>query len=248
MLIVLHSLFLIKNIYIYCMNNFDWKQLFNPEFYILLEFNGIKIGLIVVLFIVFAETGLLAGFFLPGDSLLFLSGIYSKTLTQQISVGNDFLNVTFLASLVAIMGIIGNMFGYWFGAKSGTYLYNRKDNFLFKKKYLLDAKAFFDKYGSKAIVFARFMPIVRTFTPVIAGIVGMNKKSFMFFNILGSILWAFGMIFSGHYLYQIFLEEFHINLKHYIEYIVILIIVITTFPVLFKLLKKSVHLDDGDND
>ena len=226
------------------MNNFDWKQLFNPEFYILLEFNGIKIGLIVVLFIIFAETGLLAGFFLPGDSLLFLAGIYSETLMQQISFGNDFLNVSLLALLVALMGILGNMFGYWFGSKSGTYLYNRKENFLFKKKYLLDAKAFFDKYGNKAIIFARFIPIVRTFTPVIAGIVGMNKKSFMFFNILGSLLWAFVMIFSGHYLYELFKNQFGIDLKHYIEYIVIGIIAVTTLPVLIKLLKKSVHLEE----
>ena len=157
------------------MNNFDWKQLFNPEFYILLEFNGIKIGLIVVLFIVFAETGLLAGFFLPGDSLLFLAGIYSETLMQQISFSNNFINVSFLALFVACAGITGNMFGYWFGSKSGSYLYNRQDNFFFKKKYLLDAKAFFDKYGNKAIIFARFIPIVRTFTPVIAGIVSMDK-------------------------------------------------------------------------
>jgi membrane-associated protein len=226
------------------MNNFDWKQLFNPEFYILLEFSGIKIGLIVVLFIVFAETGLLAGFFLPGDSLLFLAGIYSETLMQQISVGNSFVNVSLLATLVSVMGIFGNMVGYWFGAKSGTYLYNRKDNFLFKKKYLFQSKDFFEKYGAKAIVFARFLPIFRTFAPVIAGIVSMDKKRFMFFNIIGSFLWSFTMIFSGHYLYQLFLEEFHIDLKHYIEYIVIIIILITTFPVLIKLLKKSIHLEE----
>jgi membrane-associated protein len=220
------------------MSNFDWKQLFNPEFYILLEFSGVKIGLFVVLFIVFAETGLLAGFFLPGDSLLFLSGIYSETLMQQISLGNQFINVSLLACLVASMGILGNMFGYWFGSKSGTYLYNRKDNILFKKRYLLDAKDFFDKYGSKAIIFARFIPIVRTFTPVIAGIVSMDKKRFMFFNIIGSILWAFTMVFSGHYLYQLFLEKFHIDLKHYIEYIVLGIIAVTTLPVLIKLIRK----------
>ena len=127
------------------MNDFNWLQLLNPEFYILLEFGGIKIGLLVVLFIVFAETGLLAGFFLPGDSLLFLAGIYSETLMQQISLGNDFLNVTVFALMVSIMGILGNMAGYWFGAKSGTYLYNRKDSFLFKKKYLYQAKEFFEK-------------------------------------------------------------------------------------------------------
>ncbi len=220
------------------MNNFDWKQLFNPEFYILLEFGGVKIGLIVILFIVFAETGLLAGFFLPGDSLLFLAGIYSKTLMQQISLGNDFMNVVVLATLVALFGILGNMFGYWFGAKSGKFLFTRKDNFLFKKKYLYDAKEFFEKYGSKAVIFARFIPIVRTFVPVIAGIVSMEKKNFMFFNILGSFLWSFTMIFAGHYLYELFLQKFQIDLKHYIEYIVIGIVLVTTLPVIFKFLKK----------
>ena len=97
------------------MNEFDWKQLLNPEFYILLQLGGIKIGLYVVLFIIFAETGLLAGFFLPGDSLLFLCGIYSELLMKEFSLGSDFLNVTVLASLISIMGIIGNMLGYWFG-------------------------------------------------------------------------------------------------------------------------------------
>lgn len=226
------------------MTNFDWKQLFNPEFYILLQIGGVKIGLIVVLFIVFAETGLLAGFFLPGDSLLFLSGIYSSTLMQQFSLGNDFINVIVLASLIAAAGILGNMFGYWFGAKSGTYLFNRQDNFLFKKRYLYDAQNFFENYGNKAVIFARFIPIVRTFVPIIAGIVGMEKKKFMFFNILGSFLWSFTMIFAGHYLYELFLEKFQIDLKHYIEYIVIGIVLVTTLPVILKFLKKKVHLDE----
>ncbi|GAA4765680.1 MULTISPECIES: DedA family protein [Flavobacterium] len=225
------------------MNDFNWLQLLNPEFYILLEFGGIKIGLLVVLFIVFAETGLLAGFFLPGDSLLFLAGIYSETLMQQISLGNDFLNVTVFALMVSIMGILGNMAGYWFGAKSGTYLYNRKDSFLFKKKYLYQAKEFFEKYGNRAIVFARFLPIVRTFAPVIAGIVSMDKKKFMFYNIIGSFLWSYSMIFSGHYLHQFFLDQYNIDLKHYIEYIVLIIVAFTTFPVLWKIFKKRVHIE-----
>ena len=225
------------------MNNFDWKQILNPEFYILLEFAGVKIGLFVVLFIIFAETGLLAGFFLPGDSLLFLCGIYSELLMQQFSTGSQFVNVTFLASLVSVMGIIGNMTGYWFGAKSGNYLFNKKDTFFFKKKYLYQSKDFFQKYGSKAIVFSRFLPIFRTFAPIIAGVVGMNRKKFMFYNILGSILWSFTMIFSGHYLYELFLHQFDIDLKHYIEYIVIIIILLTTFPVLWKLLKKQAHIE-----
>ena len=221
------------------MTDFDWKQLFNPEFYILLEFGGIKIGLYVILFIVFAETGLLAGFFLPGDSLLFLCGIYSELLMRPFSTGSDFIDVAFLAVLVSVMGILGNMAGYWFGAKSGSYLFKKEDNFFFKKKYLYQSKEFFDKYGSKAIVFARFLPILRTFAPVIAGIVEMDKKRFMFYNIVGSILWSFTMIFAGHYLHSLFLNQFHIDLKHYIEYIVVGIILVSTFPVLLKLLKKK---------
>ena len=221
------------------MDQFDWKQLLNPEFYILLELGGIKIGLYVVLFIVFAETGLLAGFFLPGDSLLFLCGIYSESLMKEFSTGNDFLNVTFLAASISVMGMLGNMLGYWFGSKSGTYLYKREDSFFFKKKYLFQSKDFFEKYGGKAVVFARFLPIFRTFAPVIAGIVSMDKKKFMFYNILGSLLWSFVMIFAGHYLYELFLTQFKIDLKHYIEYIVIAIVLITTIPVLMKLLRKK---------
>ncbi|HLP64020.1 DedA family protein [Flavobacterium sp.] len=220
------------------MEHFDWKQLFNPEFYILLQVGGVKIGLYVVLFIVFAETGLLAGFFLPGDSLLFLCGIYSQLLMQDFSTGSDFVDVTFLATLVAAMGILGNMAGYWFGKKSGTYLFKREDSFFFKKKYLFQSKDFFDKYGNRAVVFARFLPIVRTFAPVIAGIVEMDRKRFMFYNVLGSFLWSFTMIFAGHYLYELFLNSFGIDLKHYIEYIVIGIILVTTIPVLMKILKK----------
>jgi membrane-associated protein len=192
----------------------------------------------VVLFIVFAETGLLAGFFLPGDSLLFLCGIYSELLMRDFSTGSDFVNVTLLAFMVAVMGIIGNMFGYWFGKKSGSYLYKREDSLFFKKKYLYQSKEFFDKYGSRAVVFARFLPIVRTFAPVIAGIVEMDRKKFMFYNILGSILWSVTMIFAGHYLYELFKVQFNIDLKHYIEYIVIGIVLVTTVPVIMKFVRK----------
>ncbi|QBN18762.1 DedA family protein [Flavobacterium nackdongense] len=222
------------------MSNFDWTQLINPEFYILMEIGGIKIGLIVILFIIFAETGLFAGFFLPGDSLLFLAGIYSELLTRQISVGNDFVNLVFLSSLVSLAGILGNMVGYWFGVKGGTYLYNREDTFWFKEKYLLQSRDFFEKYGGKAIVFARFLPIFRTFAPIVAGIAGMNKSKFVFNNILGSVLWSFSMIFAGHYLSDLFKNQFGIDLKAHIEMIVIGIVLFTTAPVLWKLLKKRV--------
>ena len=220
------------------MNNFDWTQLINPEFYINLSIGGVQIGVYIVLFIVFAETGLFAGFFLPGDSLLFLAGIYSGELMQNmIFISSDFLNVFLLSFLVAVMGVLGNMTGYWFGAKSGYYLFKKEDSFWFKKKYLLQSKDFFEKYGGKAIIYARFLPIFRTFAPIIAGIVSMDKKKFMFYNVLSSFLWSFILIFAGHYLYGIFLKQ-GIDLKHHIEYIIIIIVIISTFPVLLKLLKK----------
>jgi len=106
----------------------------------------------------------------------------------------------------------------------------------------LQARDFFDKYGGKAIIFARFLPIFRTFAPIVAGIASMDKKKFMFNNILGSILWSFSMIFAGHYLSALFLDKFGIDLKKHIEFIVIGIVLITTIPVLWKLLKKRVHI------
>jgi len=224
------------------MTNFDWTQLLNPEFYITMKIAGHQLGLFIVLFIVFAETGLFAGFFLPGDSLLFLSGIYCASLVQNVVIiDNDVINVILLASSVAVAGILGNMVGYWFGAKSGYYLFKKEDSFWFKKKYLIQSKDFFEKYGGKAIIFARFLPIFRTFAPIVAGIVTMDKKKFMFFNVLSSFLWSFVLIFSGHYLYGLFLEK-GIDLKKHIELIVIVIILISTLPVVMKLLEKKVKL------
>ncbi|MEO5776890.1 MAG: VTT domain-containing protein [Flavobacterium sp.] len=222
------------------MSGFDWTQLLNPEFYITMTIGGFKVGLWIVLFIVFAETGLFAGFFLPGDSLLFLSGIYSRDLIENFAfIKSDIVNVVLLSTLVAIAGIFGNMIGYWFGAKSGYYLYKKNDSFWFKKKYLIQSKDFFERYGGKAIIFARFLPIVRTFAPIVAGIVTMDKKKFMFYNIVSSFLWSFILIFSGHYLYGMFLEKFNIDLKEHIEVIVIAIIVVSTLPVFLKFMKKT---------
>ena len=222
------------------MSSFDWTQLLNPEFYITLSIGGVKIGLWIVLFIVFAETGLFAGFFLPGDSLLFLSGIYSRDLIENFAfIKNDLMNVTLLSILIAVAGIFGNIIGYWFGAKSGYYLYKKEDSFWFKKKYLIQSKDFFERFGGKAIIFARFIPILRTFAPIVAGIVTMDKKKFMFFNIVSSFLWSFILVFSGHYLYGMFLEKYDIDLKHHIEKIVIAIILVSTFPVFLKMIKKT---------
>jgi len=207
-----------------------WRDLLNPEFYIQ---NG---GLWLFLFIVFAETGLFAGFFLPGDSLLFVAGIYSNELAGYlIDTRYDFSNLMLIVVLVTIAGVIGNYVGYWFGAKSGPFLFERKDTFLFKKKYLYQAKEFYDKHGGGAIVFARFLPIIRTFAPIIAGIVGMDKKKFTFFNIIGCMAWSTSMTFAGHYLYKLFLRKFDFDLKQHLELIVLGIVIITTAPVLLKL-------------
>ena len=222
------------------MNDIDWKNLIDPLFYIHFDINGIKLGVYIVLFIVFAETGLFAGFFLLGDSLLFLAGIYSRELIENILIiDNDFVNVILLATLVALSGILGNIVGYWFGSKSGYYLYNKEDSFWFKKKYLVQSKDFFEKYGGKAIIFARFLPIFRTFAPIVAGIVSMERKKFMFYNILSSFIWSYTLIFAGHYLYGFLLDNYQIDLKQHIELIVLILVGITILPVIYKFGKKT---------
>ena len=201
-------------------------------------------GIYIVLFIVFAETGLFAGFFLPGDSLLFLAGIYSRELIENIFfIESDFVNVVLLSTLVALSGILGNIVGYWFGSKSGYYLYNKEDSFWFKKKYLVQSKDFFEKHGGRAIIFARFLPIFRTFAPIVAGIVTMDKKKFMFYNIVSSFLWSFTLIFAGHYLYGFLLDNYNINLKEHIELIVLALVAITLLPVILKFAKKSPKIE-----
>ena len=209
----------------------QWKDFLNPEFYIQ---HG---GLWLFLFIVFAETGLFAGFFLPGDSLLFVAGIYSNELAAELfNLNNDLLNLLLLVLLVVFSGVLGNMVGYWFGAASGPYLFRKEDTFFFKKKHLLAAKDFYDKHGGGAIVFARFLPIIRTFAPIIAGIVRMEKHKFSFYNIIGCIAWAVIMLFAGHYLYKFFLSQFGFDLKERLELIVLGIIFVTTAPVIIKLI------------
>ncbi len=223
------------------MENFEWKNLLDPLFYIHFDINGLKVGLFIVLFIVFAETGLFAGFFLPGDSLLFLAGIYNRELVENVVfIESAFLNVTLLSTLVAAAGILGNIVGYWFGAKSGYYLYSKEDSFWWKKKYLVQSKDFFEKHGGRAIIFARFVPIFRTFAPIVAGIVNMDRKKFMFYNILSSIVWSFSLIFAGHYLYGFLLNNYQIDLKEHIEVIVIGLVAVTMIPVIYKFGKKSV--------
>jgi membrane-associated protein len=219
--------------------DFHWTQLLQPQWYI---DNG---GLWFIVFAVFAETGLFAGFFLPGDSLLFVTGIFSDSLVKTglgIDVGSPFLHLLILGVVISLAGIIGNYVGYWFGRKSGPFLFQRKDTFFFKKKYLLQAKEFYEKHGGGAIVMARFLPIIRTFAPIVAGIVAMDQKKFAFYNIVGCLAWVFSMLFAGHYLQLLFLKWFQFDLKEHLEVIVIGIVLLTTAPILIKLFlgkKKS---------
>jgi membrane-associated protein len=188
-------------------------------------------GLYVLLFVIFAETGLLIGFFFPGDSLLFAAGIYISDLAAE------FFNVHYsvIILFVIIASVLGNLAGYWFGFKAGPLLYQRKETWLFKKKHLVTATDFYTRYGKGTIFLAKFLPIIRTFAPIVAGIVKMNKPQFIFYNILGSIAWVCSMMLGGHFLQAWVLKRFQFNLKDHIEAITIIIILITTLPVLYKL-------------
>jgi len=214
---------------IHLLDTFQWHNLINPQFYI--EYGGLWL----LLFVIFAETGLFAGFFLPGDSLLFVAGIYSRDLASSlIPSTNEIVDLVVLWILISLAGIAGNMLGYWFGKKSGPFLYQRKDTFFFKKKYLMRATDFYNQYGGWAIIAARFVPIIRTFAPIVAGVVKMDKKKFLYFNIIGCVAWVFAMLFAGHFLYKWVLNRFHIDLKEHLEMIVILIVIVSTVPIVYK--------------
>lgn len=221
----------------------DVKDLINPQFYIE---NG---GLWMIVFIVFAETGLFAGFFLPGDALLFVTGIFSDQIVGSalFQSDNQWIDLGILWVLITTAGILGNFVGYWFGKKSGPYLYERKDTFFFKKKYLRQAHDFYEKNGGWAIVVARFVPFVRTFAPIVAGIVLMDRKKFAFYNIVGCMAWVGSMLLAGHFLQQLIKREFGYDLTHHLEVIILIIVVVTTFPVIYKMIKpkkKTVKVED----
>jgi membrane-associated protein len=221
----------------YLLDAFHWSQLLQPQYYIE---NG---GLWLLLFVVFAETGLFFGFFLPGDSLLFVAGIYSDTLISHffeafhINIGhNQWVDLFILFAFISVAGILGNAVGYAIGKKVGPAMYDWKENFFFKKKYLVQAQEFYEKHGGGAIVIARFIPIVRTFAPIVAGIVRMDKSKFSFYNIAGSIAWVGSMLCAGHFLQAWILERFQFDLKQHLEVIVLGIVFITTVPVIIKVI------------
>ncbi|MER5360164.1 VTT domain-containing protein [Streptomyces sp. NPDC002785] len=183
-----------------------------------------QFGLLGVLVIVFAESGLLIGFFLPGDSLLFTTGLL-------VTTGKLHTPLWLVCVLVALAAIIGDQVGYLFGRKVGPSLFKRPDSRLFKQENVEKAHDFFEKYGPKSLILARFVPVVRTFTPIIAGVSRMNYRSFIIFNVIGGVLWGVGVTLLGAGLGQI---EF---VRKNIEAILILIVLISVVPIAIEFLR-----------
>ncbi|MGF7082393.1 DedA family protein [Mucilaginibacter sp. UYCu711] len=185
-----------------------------------------KGGFYFLLIVVFAETGLFFGFFLPGDYLLFMAGLLCSSGMIDVSLSTLILSVI-------LAGVLGNYTGYWFGYRTGPMLFNKNDSLFFKKRYVVIAEEFYAKHGGMALVLGRFFPIIRTFAPIFAGVVKVDFKKFTIYNLAGSITWVNTFILSGY-----FLGRRYPQLKDYLEYVVIGLIIITTIPLVFAFLKK----------
>ncbi|WP_018730851.1 DedA family protein [Salinispora oceanensis] len=190
-------------------------------------------GLLGILVIVFAESGLLIGFFLPGDSLLFTAGLLTadgKYITWPLWL---------VCLLITLSAIAGDQVGYAFGRKVGPALFRRPNSKLFKQENLLKSHDFFEKYGARSVVLARFVPIVRTFTPIVAGVSRMNYRTFVIYNVIGAILWGTGVTVLGYFLGQI---PF---VKANIELILIAIVVLSVVPIVVELLRARLAARRG---
>lgn len=198
------------------------KQLTDPES--IIQYGGLAL----LLFVVFAETGLLIGFFLPGDSLIFISGMICVSKPELLGV-----NIFVLVISLSIAAIVGNMAGYWFGYKVGPPLFSRKDSLIFKKKYLTITQNFYNKNGGKTLILGRFLPIIRTFAPILAGVIQIDFKKFMVYNVVGALAWIGLLASIGYYLgtYE--------WVQKNIGYIVIGLIIITLIPLIRTYLKEK---------
>jgi membrane-associated protein len=194
-----------------------------PDIQGMLESWG-NLGFWIVVAIIFAECGLLIGFFLPGDSLLFITGLL-------IAQGAITYNLGFACAILFVAAIVGNITGYWVGYKAGPALFNKPDSKLFKREYVEHTHRFFNKYGARAIVLARFVPIVRTFITATAGIGRMDFRRFVVFSAVGALLWAVGVTVAGYFLGNI---EF---VKKNIELILILVVFVSVVPIIFEYVK-----------
>lgn len=195
-------------------------QTFIDLFHRLSDLNALIMwaGYIGLTIIIFAETGLLIGFFLPGDSLLVTAGL----LASQ-GVGN--LNVYLLGTILSIAAIVGDSVGYSIGRAAGPRIFKREDSRFFKKAHLIKAHEFYQRHGGKTIVLARFMPIVRTFAPVVAGVANMEYRQFVFFNVFGGLLWIWSMLFTGY-----FLGRYVPGIDQHIEKVILIVIFLSILP------------------
>jgi len=198
-------------------NNMSLHEFLDPQKIVSL------FGLLGVIAIIFLETGVFFGFFFPGDSLLFTAGFVAS---------QHLLSLPLLLLGVLIAAILGDSFGYWFGKKAGVKLFVREDSFFFKKKYVADAEHFYEKHGKKTIILARFIPIIRTFVPIVAGIGNMKYSTFLSYNIIGGALWSLGLTLFGF-----FLGKTIPNADKYLLPIIILIIVVSFVPPVLHLMK-----------
>lgn len=179
-----------------------------------------------VTLIIFAESGLFFGFFLPGDSLLFTAGLLAA---------QGFINYPLLLLLCFVAAILGDNVGYWFGYKVGPRIFAREDSWLFKKHYLLEAQKFYEKHGSKTIVLARFVPFVRTFAPIVAGAAQMHYRTFTVYNLIGGLLWSTGLASLGFFLGNL------PWVNHNYELVIILIVIASLLPVVMHYLQHQLN-------
>ncbi|MFN8529319.1 MAG: VTT domain-containing protein [Anaerolineae bacterium] len=201
---------------------------------------GPTLGYIIIFGIIFAESGLLIGFFLPGDSLLFTAGFLASPASMELLRGlglpadGPFFSLALLAIGCFIAAVSGDSVGYLFGKSVGRRLFQKEDSMLFSKKNVLAAQAFYEKHGGKAIVLARFVPVIRTFAPIVAGIGEMNYRRFLAFNLIGGFVWACGVTIGGYFLGQIIGPE---NIDKYLLPIIILIVLISVAPAVLHVVR-----------
>jgi len=196
------------------------------------------IGYIGLFAIIFAESGLFFGFFLPGDSLLLTAGLLAWKV--DTATGQPFMNLWLLLIVLPFMAILGDNVGYWFGKKTGPRIFNRENSRFFKRKNLLAAKAFYDKHGGKTIVIARFMPFIRTFAPIVAGGVEMQYRTFFIWNFFGGLLWSVGMTLVGFGIGTFFGARVDPDtLDKYFLLLIVAIIFISALPTMIHLWKEN---------
>lgn len=189
-------------------------------------------ALIIVIIIIFSENGLLIGFFLPGDSILFTTGV----LVQGTKLVKLDFDINLVVLLLFIAAVTGASVGYAFGRKIGPRLFKRPDSLLFRQENVVKAQEFYDKYGGKTIIIARFVPIVRTFVPLIAGIAKMEYKTFLLFNILGGVLWTAGVTYTGYFV-GAWLTKIGVDVDMVLLPIIALILIASIMPAVYELLK-----------